>query len=431
MVIQIIHGAPCPRETEGVRTASRVVAPAILAAIVMILLGPPRAPAPSTSPAPLTSVNPLIGDESFFATFARWPSADDANELRVRTHLAYVERRLRAVDDANVSPALREARRRNLDLLRAYWQAGVFPAGENPAGRQPTFVDDDGRRCAVAALVEASAGTEAIAHINDRYRNAYIREMDDPALAAWIARSGFTPDEVAMIQPNYRGGHWPPRKEERWQVALDVEPFYWLRLNGAAGSEARHVPGIKSRFRLIDLKYAWLLGARAAGGNALEGNHAYYDADLHAGYVFSSESGLSLLFHGGGGIDGMTGVVPFGVTIPFGMAVALDTSYRRFNDHAVPFILQLRGEGKWAAWGPDRDHDLTWTVALDGVWRARNEYPWRFYAKDIIASVFATKFGDAVYGGVALGLGIWSVDEERRVPEDDPPYRSTLPAPYE
>ncbi|HEY5451921.1 MAG TPA: hypothetical protein VIQ54_24375, partial [Polyangia bacterium] len=152
------------------RTASRVVAPALLTAFVLVLLGLPSAPAPSPATGPLTTINPLIGDESFFATFARWPSADDANELRVRTHLAYVERRLRTVDDVDLPPALREARRRNLDLLRAYWMTGVFPAGENPAGRQPTFVDDTGRRCAVAALVEASAGTEAIAHINDRYR---------------------------------------------------------------------------------------------------------------------------------------------------------------------------------------------------------------------------------------------------------------------
>jgi len=415
-----------------VRTASRIVSPAVLAALVAVLLALPPAPEPPTPRAPLTSINPLIGDDSFFATFARWPSADDANELRVRTHLAYVERRLRAADDAHLPSALREARRRNLDLLRAYWQAGVFPAGENPAGRQPTFIDDAGRRCAVAALVEAAAGTETVARINDRYRNAYIREMDDAALAAWIARSGFTSDEVAMIQPNYGGGRWRRREEARWQVALDVEPFYWLRLNGAAGEEARHVPGIKSRFRLIDLKYAWLLGARAAGGNALEGSHAYYDADAHAGYVFSSQRGLSFLFHGGGGIDGMAGVVPLGVTIPFGMAVALDTSYGRINEHPartpVPFILQLRGEGKWA---PGRDQELSWTVGLDGVWRTRNEYGWRFYAKDVIASVFATKFAGAVYGGVALGLGFWSVDEERLADGDDDSYRAPLPAPYE
>ncbi len=413
---------------------SRVVSPAVLGALVVVLLAQSPPPEASGSGAPLTSINPLIGDQSFFATFARWPSADDANELRVQTHLAYVESRLRAVDDARLPPALREARRRNLDLLRAYWQAGVFPAGENPAGRQPTFIDDAGRRCAVAALVEAAAGTDTVARINDRYRNAYIREMADAALASWIDGSGFTADEVAMIQPNYSGGRWRHREEERWQVALDIEPFYLLRLSGAAGDDARHVPGIKSGFRLIDLKNAWLLGARAAGGNAIEGNHVYYDADLHAGYVAASTHGLSLVVHAGGGIDGMTGIVPFGVTVPFGAVFSWDTSWGTINEHPartpVPFILQLRGEGQWAAWGPDRAQELTWTAAVDGVWKRRLDWRERFYAKDIIASLFVTKFGGAIYGGVALGMGFWSVDEEN-VRGEDEDYRSPIAGPYE
>ena len=406
-----------------VKSGPRVASAAALAVFgaLLVVVSPPPPDQPARGP--MTSINPLIGDESFVATFGREPSHVDDDELRLRTHLSYVERRLRAADDTALPEPLRAARRRNLDLLHAYWSAGMFPAGESRAGRQPTFIDDAGRRCAVAALVEAAAGTAAIARINERYRNAYIGQMRDDGLAAWIASSGLTPDEVAMIQPNYRGR----RELERWQVAADVDPLYLVRITGPQGDEGRPLPALRTGLRVFDLKYAWLAGARATIGRSLADGGTYYDADLHVGYVAVSEGRTSLLFKVGGGVDGMTGAVPFGVTVPFGLALGYDLGERR------P-VLQLRGEGKWAVWSNQRDEALTWTAALDTIWRRRLDYAEKFYAKDLIVGLFATRLGGQIYGGITLGLGFRAHDSVtiRDVEEEGHErYREVLRAPYE
>lgn len=41
--------------------------------------------------------------------------------------------------------------------------------------------------------------------INAEHKHALIEEMDTPMLAAWVATSGFSVDELAMIQPMYCG----------------------------------------------------------------------------------------------------------------------------------------------------------------------------------------------------------------------------------
>src|SRR5262245_54922162 len=98
---------------------------------------------------PPTTVNAVIGDVSFVAAFGRVPTAADDADLRVATHLAYVEQLLRA---RRGSPE----RARLLDVLHAYRLAGRFPHGEVPSATRPVFIDRaTGARCAVGALVEA------------------------------------------------------------------------------------------------------------------------------------------------------------------------------------------------------------------------------------------------------------------------------------
>jgi hypothetical protein len=96
-------------------------------------------------------------------------------------------------------------------------------------------VDDAGRRCAVAYLVEAAAGTAAVDRINDRFRNAYISEMNDPALERWIESSGLTRREVMTIQPNYDRAN-QAYDQRRWYLVGDARALY---LNRAGGPDLR------------------------------------------------------------------------------------------------------------------------------------------------------------------------------------------------
>jgi len=150
------------------------------------------------------TVNGVLGDESFVATFGRRPGPGDSEDLRIRTHLAFVEQLLRERPVDHLSEEQREARTRNLDRLRDYWTAGVFPRNTVMSHRRtPVFIDEAGRICAVGYLFEQDMGREAAERINARYRTATIFEIDDPVLGKWLATSGLTLEEGAMIQPGY------------------------------------------------------------------------------------------------------------------------------------------------------------------------------------------------------------------------------------
>ena len=153
------------------------------------------------------TVNGVLGDESFVATFGRRPGPGDSEDLRIRTHLAFVEQLLRERSVDHLSDEQRTARTRNLDRLHDYWTTGVFPRNTVvPGHRNPVFVDEAGRICAVGYLFEQDMGREAAERINARHRTATVFEIDDPVLGKWLATSGLTLEEAAMIQPAY--GPW-------------------------------------------------------------------------------------------------------------------------------------------------------------------------------------------------------------------------------
>src|SRR5512146_2609632 len=109
------------------------------------------------SPEPIATINPVLGDTSFIRAFGRLPTPADDPTLRVATHLGYVASLLRDRDAP--APELRARRARLLDELDRYIAARRFPGNETDRGLLPSFVDPrTGARCAVAALVEATAG---------------------------------------------------------------------------------------------------------------------------------------------------------------------------------------------------------------------------------------------------------------------------------
>jgi hypothetical protein len=155
-------------------------------------------------PHAVNTVNAVLGDESFVKTFGTAPTAYTNETLRIRTHLAYVERLLRQKDCSSLTPAQRARRAVMLDKLHEYWLAGRFPVNEAyPNERRPCFIDRFGSICAVGYLIEQSAGRELAERINARHQYEYIATMTMPALAAWVATSGLTKEECAMIQPGY------------------------------------------------------------------------------------------------------------------------------------------------------------------------------------------------------------------------------------
>lgn len=149
-------------------------------------------------------VNSILGDISFEKKFGREPNSVDKEDLRISTHLEYVEDILRAKDVSHLTKERQESRSRLLDLLTSYRNAGVYPVNyDYPDQRIPCFIDKEGRICAVGYLIEKSVGREVAEYINQKYKYTELLAMHDPKVDHWISESGLTKEECAMIQPAY------------------------------------------------------------------------------------------------------------------------------------------------------------------------------------------------------------------------------------
>lgn len=149
------------------------------------------------------SVNAVLGDRSYSHRFGHLPGPEANETLRIQTHLAYVEGQLRRHTPQAIPAQFHAQRRQLLDFLHQYWTTGVFPSQNAYPGRRPHFIDEQGRLCAVGHLIAQSAGRGLAERINARYRYAYLPEMQMPELDSWVASSGLTARELAMIQPTY------------------------------------------------------------------------------------------------------------------------------------------------------------------------------------------------------------------------------------
>jgi hypothetical protein len=136
---------------------------------------------------------------------------------RIRTHLCFVEERLRARNVQSFAPELRSARARHLDHLHIYWLRGEFPRNyDHPEQRIPCFIDRDGHVCAVASLMIASGYAAAAHEIAATTNNAFIAAIRSAVLDAWAAQSGLDKTELALIQPAYD----PPLLFTRLNLAI-------------------------------------------------------------------------------------------------------------------------------------------------------------------------------------------------------------------
>jgi hypothetical protein len=150
-------------------------------------------------------VNPVLGDISYESKFGLKPNAATDNNLRIRTHLEYVENLLRNKDVSELSADLQTKRNHLLDLLHDYWTNGVFPKNYDYADqRKPCFIDKDGTICAVGYLVEQTTGRQVADNINSKHKYDDLLAMNNATVDNWVLTSGLTKEECAMIQPTYR-----------------------------------------------------------------------------------------------------------------------------------------------------------------------------------------------------------------------------------
>ncbi len=160
----------------------------------------------AAAPVVADPINAVAGDQSWFA-YKTGDPADGSERERIQTHLLWVEQTLRQADHSGLPADVVERRLNLLDELARYRLAAQFPKHERGGeGRQPRWVDHDGRLCAVGHLVAATGHDELFDRIAIEHEYDYVADMKVPELLDWAEHYGFTSLELGMIQPAYRNG---------------------------------------------------------------------------------------------------------------------------------------------------------------------------------------------------------------------------------
>jgi hypothetical protein len=180
-------------------------------------------------------INSVLGNISFIEKYGYEPDESTDDNIRITTHLQYVERLLRAKDVSHLTSDLQNRRLQLLDLLNSYTRAGNYPKNHKYKGqRKSCFIDKDQNICAVGYLVEQTAGRAVAEKINAVYQYANIFEMNNELINTWIASSGLTREECAMIQPAY---NFPPPTTNQEESYL-VKPVYAISSAVMMGANA-------------------------------------------------------------------------------------------------------------------------------------------------------------------------------------------------
>lgn len=125
------------------------------------------------------------------------------HEQLIKFHLSQVEKHLRQHPPANLTAEQRDNRLHCLDILRDYWQAGVFPKNTHHNITIPYFIDDYNTACAVGHLIRETGFEEVACKISEEMNYAYIAAMPYPEIPRWATQMGFEVAELQWIQPSY------------------------------------------------------------------------------------------------------------------------------------------------------------------------------------------------------------------------------------
>jgi Secretion system C-terminal sorting domain len=125
----------------------------------------------------------------------------------IQFHLQETEMLLRNRNTSNLTSAQTLQRAKLLDILHNYSLAGNFPKNTLHQNRQPYFIDDFNTYCAVGYLMQQSGADNITREINNTQNYNYIADINHPKLMNWVQQSGFSIDELALIQPGYQGDH--------------------------------------------------------------------------------------------------------------------------------------------------------------------------------------------------------------------------------
>lgn len=121
----------------------------------------------------------------------------------IQEHLKNVLVILNSNPTKQLSPQQLTSRNYLLKELRKYRTEGKFPINYYRTVRIPVFIDEHNTHCAVGFLMQQS-GYESLALATSQLNNyIWVKDIKDPKVIAWQEKSGFTLEELKLIQGAY------------------------------------------------------------------------------------------------------------------------------------------------------------------------------------------------------------------------------------
>lgn len=197
-----------------------------------------------------SGANHHLGDTSYEKTHGgQRPASHEVEGERMTTHLQYVRDWL--ASRPATKPELAAKRAEILAHFDAYIAKRTTPKNAHVPWRTPVFIDDEGTICAVGYLIEQTKGRALPEKIAKAHRYDFIEAIaqDMPEVAAWVAESGFTLEEISRIQPAYS-----EPQTERWRT--------WDLVKHRPADGAYDHRNARGTFRKARMEGAWVAYAR-------------------------------------------------------------------------------------------------------------------------------------------------------------------------
>jgi hypothetical protein len=108
------------------------------------------------------------------------------------------------VDRDAIRAKLVEQRAANLARFRTYYRAKVYPSNVYKPGALNVWRDQDGHFCAAATIIRASGEVALVDKVAEQSNFIRLVDVKQGPLMDWMLTSGFTQEELVMIQKPFR-----------------------------------------------------------------------------------------------------------------------------------------------------------------------------------------------------------------------------------
>jgi len=121
----------------------------------------------------------------------------------IQTHLKYVLHILNENATSHLNSEQLKSRKHLITVLANYREEGLFPINYYKHERIPVFIDEHNTHCAVGYLL-AETGNDDLAQAISKMDNyVWVKDLDLPEILEWQKSSGFTLEELKLIQGAY------------------------------------------------------------------------------------------------------------------------------------------------------------------------------------------------------------------------------------